>query len=387
MGQAVESDDVGAVPRVAARRARMLARSVVVALGLFTLALLGYPLNDLITTSYPAGVAAFAWGGLAVATGLHVAVTVTVLTGREPTWRVRAAVGVETVLFLVLLAALGLGWIQVPLFALADILLVLTGAWRVAATLAMIAVYAVLTAPLLITSEWLGSGWFFLLFGAIYYGLVALVRLAQDLEAARMGLARVAVGRERLRVARDLHDSLGHSLSVVLLKLELAERLHSRDTERSAREVGEARRLLRSAVEEMQDLVSGMRDRSLQAEVENARAVLASAGIDTTVHGPDVAVRSAAADALAWVVREAVTNILRHSCASRCKIGVLAADGFLEVTVSNDGAAPAPARVPSGGHGLDGLRERLGVVGGALSTATAQDGSFVLTARAPMDLP
>ncbi|SMC57210.1 sensor histidine kinase [Lentzea albidocapillata] len=185
--------------------------------------------------------------------------------------------------------------------------------------------------------------------------------------AGREAQADLAVSEERLRFARDVHDLLGHRLTVIALKSELAGRLASTDPERSAAEAFEAQRLASSALEEVRDAVHGYRAVNLPEQLEAVRNVLQEAGIRCTVS--EVPVDGERATQLALALREACTNVLRHSHATWCMIDVAVADEEMRMTVTNDGTEK-----PSGeGNGLRGLRERLAAVGGQVSVEKSGD--------------
>lgn len=185
----------------------------------------------------------------------------------------------------------------------------------------------------------------------------AALRLSQD---ETRQLAQVA---ERERISRDLHDLLGHTLSVITLKSELAARLVERDPERADAEIRDVERISRAALAEVREAVNGMRTRGLVAEIEHARVALKSAGVRLSVEGRPPALASAKEAILAMVVREAVTNVIRHAQAGNCTIAILADDdGDTLVEVRDDGRGGAPVL----GTGLDGMRKRLTAAGGRL---------------------
>ncbi|KJK42800.1 hypothetical protein UK23_35655 [Lentzea aerocolonigenes] len=189
-----------------------------------------------------------------------------------------------------------------------------------------------------------------------FAGLLAQAR------AGREARAELAVSEERLRFARDVHDLLGHRLTVIALKAELAGRLASSDPERSSAEAFEAQRLASSALAEVRDAVHGYRSVNLPEQLEAVRNVLREAGIRCTVS--DVPVHGESATQLALALREACTNVLRHSHATWCMIDVALQDGEVRMTVTNDGAGLEPSRE---GNGIRGMGERLAAVGGKVS--------------------
>jgi len=185
------------------------------------------------------------------------------------------------------------------------------------------------------------------------------LRLAHEENAA---LAAVA---ERERIARDLHDVLGHTLSLIVLKSELAGRLIDRDPARAATEIADVERTARTALAEVREAIGGYRARGLAAEIEAARSTLDAAGVTmTSIDAPTAigALTAAEETALALVLREAVTNIVRHASATTCELRFACEDGTRRLIVQDNGSH-ASARE---GNGLRGMRERIESLGGHL---------------------
>jgi two-component system, NarL family, sensor histidine kinase DesK len=238
--------------------------------------------------------------------------------------------------------------------------------------------------------------------GLLVYGLSWLAGLARRLEDMHRDLARVAVVQERLRVARDMHDLLGLGLATIALKTDLAGRLISRGDARAAAELEEVGRISAAARAEMRQVTGDSQRLSLASEAAAARQLLGWAGIEVDTDLPGGPLPHAADAVLAVVLREAVTNVLRHSAASSCRIRVTAQGGLVQLRVSNDGAtsehpsgperpaAPVPGVPPvfqpaSGDHpgsGLVNLAARLAAAGGRLVSRQA-DGRFDLVAEIP----
>jgi two-component system, NarL family, sensor histidine kinase DesK len=217
------------------------------------------------------------------------------------------------------------------------------------------------------------------LFGS-YRVSVWMLGVVWEQERNRVLHARLAVAEERLRFSRDLHDVFGRTLSVVAVKSELAAELAARGRPGAEEQMLEVRRIAQDALREVRAVVAGYRSADLAAELAGARSVLRSAGVDTVVHGDETPVGPAAQEALAWVVREGVTNVVRHSTASSCTI-TLHHDGRESVLeLVNDGVPPGTRA--GRGSGLLGLAERLDGAGGSLDT-WAEDGRFGLVARVP----
>ena len=207
------------------------------------------------------------------------------------------------------------------------------------------------------------------------WGVNQLMARNVDLLQAREENARLAVVDERNRFARDLHDILGHSLTVITVKAELANRLLEVDPDRARAELADLERLSRDALADVRRAVEGYRDLTLPGELARAREALRAADIEADLPNSTDDVPSERRELFAWTVREGVTNVIRHSGAARCTIR-LHADA-VEVTDDGDGPAPQPGRH---GHGLDGLRERAAAGGAVLVTRTLQPG-FELSVR------
>ncbi len=219
-------------------------------------------------------------------------------------------------------------------------------------------------------------------FGLMAYGLSRLAGLAVRLADRREDLAAVAAVRERLRLARDTHDLLGLGLSTLALKSDLIGALIGPDDARAAREIGELLHVC-ATVRSDTARIAGERPRlSLDTELGLATDVLASAAIHVRVTGVDRAVPQAVDNVLAIVLREAITNILRHSQARQCAITVESEDGLVRLRVSNDGAVSAPLSPNGTGHGLDNLRTRVTGCGGVLTTRRS-GGTFVMMVELP----
>jgi two-component system sensor histidine kinase DesK len=285
----------------------------------------------------------------------------------------------------VLFAVIGQGFSAPPALSFSVMLLCLSGRVRDVATGVLIVVYYGLTTKWFPVAADVGRNFEeFALSSLIFYAIPRLVIFARQLEETRAELAQLAVSEQRLRWARDLHDTLGHGLSVVVLKLELVERLSTKDPTRATEELRDARTLLRESIGEMQTVVAGMRDVSLEGEIANARTILGSAGVVTNTDIAPVTLERQVAETLAWIVREGATNVLRHSDSTHCDITLRVDRGRAVLTLANNGPAIKVTRAPSGGHGIRGMRERLNVLGGRLTAKSAKDGGFVLEASVPL---
>jgi two-component system sensor histidine kinase DesK len=198
-------------------------------------------------------------------------------------------------------------------------------------------------------------------------------------EAQSENLALAAVA-ERERIARDLHDVLGHTLSVIVLKAELAGRLLERDPQRATSEINDVERIARTALAEVREAIGGYRARGLGAEIEAARRTLDAAGVTLTSEGAIAVIGGLSAaeeTALALALREAVTNIVRHSRATTCQLRFVREGNHRRLIVEDDGQN---ANIREG-NGLRGMRERIESLGGRLSLES-KDGTRLL-----IDLP
>ncbi|MEU3602440.1 histidine kinase [Streptomyces sp. NPDC006798] len=226
------------------------------------------------------------------------------------------------------------------------------------------------------------TGW--LAFTAI--ASIWLLKIMWEVRDARDVQARLAVAEERLRFGRDLHDVLGRNLAVIALKSELAVELARRGRAEAVDQMTEVQEIARNSQREVREVVRGYREADLRVELEGARSVLGAAGIVCTVVADELPERLAgeARSALAWVVRESVTNVLRHGDARRCTISVGLVEQVVVLVVENDRADAPSLRPGGGGSGLAGLRERLVAVDGTLAAERVRGARFRVTARVPL---
>jgi two-component system sensor histidine kinase DesK len=207
-----------------------------------------------------------------------------------------------------------------------------------------------------------------------------LIQANQQLSQAREQIARLAVGEERLRFARDLHDLLGHSLSVIALKSELAGRLIKTTPGLAAHEVEDIEKVARDALHEVREAVAGYRQPTLAAELAGAKEALTAAGIAFHVDNDHAPLPPAVEAVLAWSVREGVTNVMRHSQAQRCAVRIANKDGVAMVEVVDNGRGGTP----EAGSGLHGLRERVLERGGTLTAESLPHEGFRLRVTLPL---
>jgi two-component system, NarL family, sensor histidine kinase DesK len=221
------------------------------------------------------------------------------------------------------------------------------------------------------------------------WGILQIVQRNFQLAEAHSEIARLAVADERNRFARDLHDILGHTLTVITVKAELAGRLVRLAPERAEAEIAELEGIARGALHDVRDAVAGYREVVLAGELASARTVLSAAGIEAELADRLDQVPADRQELFGWVVREGVTNVVRHSSAKRCRIRITPT----EVEITDDGRGPSPAAAPEAwisagaperpGHGLAGLRERAEAAGGSLSVGRSAEGGFALRVRVP----
>ncbi len=192
-------------------------------------------------------------------------------------------------------------------------------------------------------------------------------RADTKLRMAHEEIEQLAAVAERERIARDLHDVLGHTLSVIVLKAELAGRLIDRDPQRAAQEIADVEKTARTALSEVREAIGGYRSQGLPAEMELARNTLQAAGVSLACESPLPQLHAAEETVLCLAVREAVTNIVRHAQATHCRMRFTASgDGYHSLLITDDGTNPKLHE----GNGLRGMRERVQSVGGRLSITT-----------------
>jgi two-component system, NarL family, sensor histidine kinase DesK len=241
-----------------------------------------------------------------------------------------------------------------------------------------------------------GLGWFGIVQAVVF--IPAIVFITQsviwsiktnwELRAAREEIARLAVMTERLRIARDLHDLLGHNLSLIALKSELAGRLVGTSPERATIEIGDVEKVARTTLQEVREAVSNYRRPTLLSELHAAQEILAAAGIAYQHNSDDSIIDTlptTVESVLAWAVREGVTNVIRHSRAHECMIGVgqNMHDTWVEVTDDGIGTMYTLPSTDNGGNGLRGLSERVEALGGRCETTRPAEGGFRLSVSVP----
>lgn len=226
----------------------------------------------------------------------------------------------------------------------------------------VVATYAALTglAPFFWIPTVLGAG----IVGAVSLAFAELNDVVEDQHVAREYADRVARDSERERISRDLHDILGHTLSIVALKSELASRVIETDHRRAEDEIADVAGVARQTLSEMRIAIAGFRAVDPAAEVARACTLLEDSGIRATADVADVDLTREQEVAVAMAIREAVTNVLRHaSGASKCTLCLAQSDGACTFEIQDDGAGGSAAE----GFGLSGMRERVEGLGGTVN--------------------
>jgi two-component system sensor histidine kinase DesK len=219
------------------------------------------------------------------------------------------------------------------------------------------------------------------LLGSVYIHFAEQARLNRKLTLAQEEVEHLAKVAERERIARDLHDLLGHTLSVIVLKSELASRLGESDPQRAMAEIRDVERISREALAQVRSAVRGYRPVGLASELNRTRETLATAGVQVEATLETVPLTPAQESVLALAVREGATNIIRHAQASTCRLGLRSTGTACELEIADDGRGGATL---SGG-GLSGMRQRVEALGGSLEI----DGSrgTTLRVRLPLQAP
>jgi two-component system sensor histidine kinase DesK len=247
--------------------------------------------------------------------------------------------------------------------------------WRLvfAVTAASVAVAAATRMP-----------WYFVLMFAVFELMVAIGKISginlgekhADLLRAQEEVRRLSTEAERERIARDLHDLLGRTLTLIALKADLAVKLSDRDPAAAEREMKDVAEAARASLSDVRAALAGMNHAGLARELEASRTALAAARIGCEVLGEELADRAANGAVLAMALREAVTNVIRHAGAGNCRIVLDEEDGAVSVTVADDGQGGRFRE----GAGLRGMRARLAAAGGRLSIHADGSGTRIAAA-------
>jgi two-component system, NarL family, sensor histidine kinase DesK len=308
-------------------------------------------------------------------------------------WSTWTLLGVFSALVVVLPFAFGNEWIGLPVYTAVVYAITLPHRWAVWGVVASAAVVFAQSAVLGASAGAVLS----VTITALSIGMMMLAfrrarTLVRELREARGEVARLAATEERLRIARDLHDLLGHSLSLIVLKSELAGRIAGQDPERIGREVKDIESVARQALADVREAVSGYRRRTLTDELDSARTVLSAAGVDTTVRTSGTPLPDQLDGLFGWAVREAVTNVVRHARATSCELTVSRDRKGAVLRVCDDGVTVGTGAGPDTdsyvpGNGITGLTERIAAAGGTVEAGPVHGGGFLLTVRLPLVAP
>ena len=285
-----------------------------------------------------------------------------------------------TALTVVLPFLLGQAWVGLPFYLAIVYACCLPMRWTVPGIAAASGLAALQTGLILSSPSAMG----FLTLSVFTVSLMALGfrhsrMLVQQLQEARSEVAKLAATDERLRIARDLHDLLGHSLSLIVLKSEVAKRIAPHDFDKTMQEVKDIESVARQALADVREAVSGYRQRNLTEELDNARAVLAAAGMNPIVRTSGTPLPDVIDGLFGWAVREGVTNVVRHSRATQVEIGVSRTRKGALLEITDNGAGPAGPP----GNGISGLTERIAAAGGTVQAGRGPDGGFQLSVTVP----
>jgi two-component system, NarL family, sensor histidine kinase DesK len=288
------------------------------------------------------------------------------------------------------LAIAALGYLVTPFNAGAQTYLIYAIAYFAVAASERTALRLSAAILILFAFEWylLGFDWMYSLSALIIGPVIGCMNLVHkrnqqrnaELKLSHDEVRRLAALAERERIGRDLHDLLGHTLSLITLKSELANRLFDRDAAGARREIADVERVARDALAQVRRAVTGIRAAGFAAELASAKLLLESNGVRLNYDLADLSIPTEIETALAMTVREAVTNIQRHAQASSARITLQVEDSLLVLRVEDDGRGGAI--VP--GNGLTGMRERLGCIGAQLRIESGRGRGTVLTAGLPM---
>ena len=317
---------------------------------------------------------------------------------RIRSWRARLLWVALVVLALVFSLVYGSAWLWlfIGVAAIAGVLLPMRTAFAAVAVLMFFPVFIVVgtTGGIggISAVDWRWPIALLLLVRGLGLDMIGMARMGsaiRELHTTRRELARLQVEEERLRLARDLHDLLGQTLSMITLKSELARHLVKEEPDRCVQELSEIERVARQTLREVREAVAGYRQPQLSSELEGARQLLSAAGIDLRLEPLIETLPPETSAVLAWTVREGVTNVIRHSRARHCLIRLTQQNGRVWAEVINDGGKQervesVPVRP---GLGLAGLRERVSALGGRMEAgpldATGKEG-FRVQVELPM---
>lgn len=199
-------------------------------------------------------------------------------------------------------------------------------------------------------------------------------RALEKLKLADEEIAHLAKVAERERIARDLHDVLGHTLSVIILKSELAGKLIDRDPERAKAEIADVEQTSRTALAEVRSTIRGYRANTLTGELKQAKAALETAGVLVQSEAAEIGLNASQESVLALVLREAVTNIVRHANAKNCCVKITPINGKCVLEIQDDGCGGTQLE----GSGIRGMRERVQSLGGTFERKTEKGTTLII---------
>ena len=346
------------------------------------------PVVALVEERPPAADELFAFGCIAAFVALYLWAIPADLAGRAGVQPARATVILALISVVIALAQPRINWTLLFIFAG-------TAAGRIPSVrtaIAAIAIIAGLASLVLFAAnvpaiDALESGFEVVLAGLVVLSYSQLERTVQELRRAQAQAARLAVADERLRIARDVHDLLGHSLSVIALKVELAGRLLERDPRRAAEELRDVEGVTRRSLREVREAVAGYRRVTLDTELDGARMALSAAGVAVEIEQPAETLDAATDSLLGSIVREAVTNVVRHSGGTRCVIRVTTLGQQARLEVIDDGRPTEGfTRIGSDrlGSGLPGIRERVDAIGGGMEAGPLAGSGYRLAVVVPI---
>ncbi|MFI7133062.1 sensor histidine kinase [Nonomuraea sp. NPDC050153] len=291
--------------------------------------------------------------------------------------------GVTSVLGVVGATVFGGSWLSLPVYTVVLYGFTLPPVWAV---FAVVANLAVVVGAGLVNHDGADTiivlGLQVVTLGVLFISVRNTRALTVKLRLAQDEMARLAATEERLRIARDLHDLLGHSLSLIVLKSELAGRL-SEDAPHVHKEISDIETVARKALVEVREAVTGYRRRSLPEELDNARAVLRAAGVAAEVRISGTPLPGMLDGLFGWSVREGTTNVVRHSRATRCEIKVTFDGGHATLEIMDNGTGgEGPYEM---GSGLRGLNERVAGAGGTVEAGPAPGGGHRLRVLVPTE--
>jgi two-component system sensor histidine kinase DesK len=199
-------------------------------------------------------------------------------------------------------------------------------------------------------------------------------RANEKLRMANTEIEHLAKVAERERIARDLHDVLGHTLSIIILKSELAGKLVDHDPAKAKAEIADVEQTSRAALAEVRSTIRGYRSNTLTGELKQAKAALETAGVLVHSEAAEIGLNPSQENVLALVLREAVTNIVRHAAAKNCRVKLAPMNGKCVLEIQDDGRGGVQIE----GSGIRGMRERIELLGGTFERKTGQGTTLII---------